>query len=91
MSALNLTRDIIQLKWNHGSSTCTMVIIKSGLSTKRSRIEHYFIIKTRFLFRFVHKYFGKIILYIAIKDNIEPSRYKICQMTIFLNALPHIL
>ena len=49
---------------------------KSGLSTTSSRSEHYLIIKTRFLFRFVHKYFGKIIRYTAIKDNIETSRYK---------------
>ena len=63
---------------------------KSGLSTTSSRNEHYLIIKTRFLFRFVHKYFGTIIRYTAIKDNIETSRYKKCKMTLFLNALPYI-
>ena len=63
---------------------CTTAIIRSGLSTKSSRSEHCFIIKTRFLFRFAHKYFGIIIKYIAMKDIIEASRYEKWQLTIFL-------
>ena len=34
MSALKLTRDIIQSKWNQRSNTCATAIIKSALSTK---------------------------------------------------------